>query len=54
MNNMLRVVRNMRDEYQRKNNFQKARDDLNNLGQKDAEVEQGNNVLREMLSSRSH
>ena len=54
MNNMLRVVRNMRDEYQRKHNFQKARDDLNNLGQKDAEVEQGNNALREMLSSRSH
>ena len=54
MNNMLRVVRNMRDEYQSKRNFQKARDDLNNLGQKDAEVEQGNNALREMLSSRTH
>ena len=54
MNNMLRVVRNMRDEYQSKRNFQKARDDLNNLGQNDAEVEQGNNALREMLSSRTH
>ena len=54
MNNMLRVVRNMRDEYQSKHNFQKARDDLNNLGQNDAEVEQGNNALREMLSSRNH
>ena len=38
MNNMLRVVRNMRDEYQCKHIFQKARGDLNNLGQKDAEV----------------
>ena len=54
MNNMLRVVRNMRDEYQSKHNFQKARDDLNNLGQNDAEVEQGNNALREMLSSRNN
>ena len=54
MNNMLRVVRNMRDEYQSKHNFQKARDDLNNLGQNDVEVEQGNNALREMLSSRTH
>ena len=54
MNNILRVVRNMSDEYQRKHNFQKARDDLNNLGQKDAEVQQGNDALREMQSSRSH
>ena len=54
MNNMLRVVRNMRDEYQSKHNFQKAREDLNNLGKNDAEVEQGNNALREMLSSRNH
>ena len=54
MNNMLRVVRNMRDEYQSKHNFQKARDDLNNLGQNDVEVEQGNNALREMLLSRTH
>ena len=54
MNNMLRVVHNMRDEYQSKHNFQEARDDLNNLGQNDVEVEQGNNALREMLSSRTH
>ena len=44
----------MRDEYQSKYNFQKGRKDLNNLGKNDAEVEQGNNALREMLSSSNH
>lgn len=54
MNNVLRVVGYMQDEYQSKYNFQKAREYLSKLEQNDAYVEQGSNALREMLSSRNH
>ena len=51
MNNMLCVIRNIRDEYQSRNNVQRTKDDLSNIGQTDAQVK---HVLREMLSSQTN